>query len=90
MSVSSTRIRQNGLASLPEAGALCSNSARRDLCGGAGEIPAPTATLNGRLFDMSGWATTQQACLIAGRTLFVCRSKNFRELFQHYLPLILK
>ena len=39
------RIRQAAVcASLPEVGALCGNSARRDLCGGRRETGVPTAT----------------------------------------------
>ena len=30
---------------IPEAGAVCGNSARTDLCGGRGETSVPTATL---------------------------------------------
>ena len=31
---------------IPEAGAVCGNSARTDLCGGRGETSVPTATGN--------------------------------------------
>jgi len=34
---------------IPEAGAVCGNSARTDLCGGRGVTSVPTATLNSTL-----------------------------------------
>ena len=40
----STPIHRNDIASLSEAGAVCSNSARTDLCGGRRVTVVPTAT----------------------------------------------
>ena len=75
----STPIHRNEIAVLPEAGALCSNSASTDLCGGRRVTVVPTATLafclcltGGKLRSAESWFDCQH-----GADTFFQRLKLF-------------
>lgn len=62
---------------IPEAGAVCVNCARTDLCGGRGVTSVPTVTNSGGLFECS-WIDVPLAMILRTHLYPFCNATELR------------